>query len=89
MGYNRGKLTWKILMTDREKQDVLAGAVARVLAGKFAITPDQAQMISLALGFCSGSQVLEQAKRLKANPWMRDRWLTVQPQSTSSYLFVE
>ena len=70
-------------MTDWERKDALAGAVARILDAGYMVTPDQAHVISLALGFGSAAQVLQQAKALRSNPWAKSRWLAVLPQKTS------
>jgi len=66
-------------MTTNEQRDFLAAGIARVINQKYFINDWEAGMLAQAFGFCSGAQVLQQQKILRADPQAVARWVQVAP----------
>jgi hypothetical protein len=73
-------------MTTAEQRDALAAGIARIINQKYFINDWEAGMLAQAFGFCSGAQIMEQQKILRANPQAVARWVQVMPQDVNPYL---
>jgi hypothetical protein len=73
-------------MTTNEQKDFLAAGIARVINQKYFINDWEAGMLAQAFGFCSGAQVMEQQRRLRANPQAVARWVQVAGHEVNNYL---